>query len=292
MSTRKAFTLIELLIVVAIIAVLITILAPALQSAKEMATQSVCLGNQMVLGKGYLSYALENRQNLPVGDTRSGFYNRWNADRVSGGKTYPLWANPPHDDAFNYKGGHGHNPTLEWRKNGCRSGAIYPYVKNEAAYHCKGDRRLYEGTARGTGLSYRAYRSYALPDGLMGAQPFPAGTSSIAIPDLIKKYNTLKFPEDKYSFVESNYDLLAAAYEWDSWSFIPEIGLYRWWDNLGIYHVDGLTLAFLDGHAMKYKFKDDRSVEFHESRPGNSNSQPGNPDIEWFVQHYPIQKPY
>jgi prepilin-type processing-associated H-X9-DG protein len=282
------------LIVVAIIAVLITILAPALQSAKEMATQAVCLGNQMVLGKGYINYALQNRQNLPVGDTRVNFFNQWKADKASGGKTYPVWANPPHDDAFNYKGGHSHNPTREWRINGCRSGAIYPYVEKEAAYHCPGDRRLYEGTARGNGLSYRAYRSYALPDGLMGIQPFdpPLGTSSVAVKDLIKKYNTLKFPEDKYSFVESNYDLLAAAYEWDGWSFIPEIGLYRWWDNLGIYHVDGLTIAFLDGHAEKYKFVDDRSVEFHESRPGNSNFQLNNPDIDWFVQHYPIVKPY
>jgi len=56
MINKRGFTLIELLIVVAIIAVLISILAPALQIAKEHATAASCLGNQKSLIGGWVLY--------------------------------------------------------------------------------------------------------------------------------------------------------------------------------------------------------------------------------------------
>ena len=69
MRSYKGFTLIELLIVIAIIAVLITILAPALQVAKEQATGAVCLGNQRILIQSWVDYANDYREKIVGGDT-------------------------------------------------------------------------------------------------------------------------------------------------------------------------------------------------------------------------------
>ena len=54
---RKAFTLIELLIVIAIIAVLVTILVPVIVISLEKARQTACTSNLKVIGKAYQDYA-------------------------------------------------------------------------------------------------------------------------------------------------------------------------------------------------------------------------------------------
>jgi len=122
----------------------------------------------------------------------------------------------------------------------------------------------------------------------------PGGTDSVNGDDIIRKLSDIKFPEDKYCFVESCYDLLGTCYDWDGWSFIPDYREKAWWDPLGYYHVEGCTLAFLDGHAEMYKYMDDRSITYHHSREewGRRRPQPGKPDIKSFVEHYPIATPY
>ena len=285
-----------MLIVIAIIAVLLTILAPALRSAKEQATRAVCLGNQMALVKGYIGYCQENKDKMPVGFVIEDFFNEWKVATVYSKVAYPMWANPPHqarEDGWAYLGSHsGPVPTIEDRQRGCETGAIYPYVKNVEAYHCPGDRRLYEGTPRGTSPMYHAYRSYQVPDGMMGQTPFDPG-GCIDVEDRYTKLSNIKFPENKYCFVEDEYDLMGANYSYDAWSFEPVIGLYEWWDSVGIFHVDGCTLSFIDGHAAPYKWKDQRSIDYGEDRTiTRRDPQPGNPDIEWFVYHYPISTPY
>ena len=303
MIRKKAFTLVELLIVVAIIAVLITILAPALHSAKEHATQAVCLGNQMVLVKGYLQYTQENKYWLPVGFVGQLFYEEMRADKAAGRRFYPPWCNPPLDENGNYMGGHqdqgqSRPPTLEERKRGCYTGAIYPYVKNVEAYHCPGDRRLYEGTwrngQRGPEEYYRAYRSYQLPHSVRGRTRTQKDSGSIDAKDMYRKLNDVSYPENKYCFVEDEYDLMVANFSNGGWSFEPVIGLQQWWDSIGIFHVDGCTLSYFDGHAGKYKWKDDRSVQHGENRQNTRRvtMNPPNPDIDWFVYHYPIETPY
>jgi prepilin-type N-terminal cleavage/methylation domain-containing protein/prepilin-type processing-associated H-X9-DG protein len=53
------FTLIELLVVVAIIALLLTILAPSLSRARELARAAICMTNTRHLGQGILFYAAD-----------------------------------------------------------------------------------------------------------------------------------------------------------------------------------------------------------------------------------------
>ena len=63
----KAFTLIELLLVIAIIGVLAAILLPALSRAKSAAHKAVCLNNQRQIGIARQLYANDNGDYLIAG---------------------------------------------------------------------------------------------------------------------------------------------------------------------------------------------------------------------------------
>ena len=65
MKTEKFFTLIELLIVIAIIAILAGMLLPALNKARETAKKIACMNNLKTLGTGIVFYADTNRGYLP-----------------------------------------------------------------------------------------------------------------------------------------------------------------------------------------------------------------------------------
>src|SRR5256714_1601423 len=62
---RGAFTLVELLVVIGIIALLIAILLPALQKARESANRSACLSNVRQIVTGFIMYTNDNKGMLP-----------------------------------------------------------------------------------------------------------------------------------------------------------------------------------------------------------------------------------
>lgn len=98
---RKAFTLVELLIVIAILAVLAAILLPVFSQAREAARRSNCLTNQRQLGLGVLQYAQDWDETFP-----NGLYQ-------NGGKR--VW------------------PGQGW------AGQCLPYIRNSALFHCPSD---------------------------------------------------------------------------------------------------------------------------------------------------------
>lgn len=69
---RKAFTLVELLVVIAIIAMLVTLLLPAVQAAREAARKSACLNNMRQMGLGLFNYESATQKFPSAGQAKRG----------------------------------------------------------------------------------------------------------------------------------------------------------------------------------------------------------------------------
>ncbi len=69
---RGGFTLVELLVVIAVIAILVGVLVPALTGARAAAQDAVCRNNLRQIGQAFFSYAFDYQGQFPVNNVGAG----------------------------------------------------------------------------------------------------------------------------------------------------------------------------------------------------------------------------
>jgi len=270
MFMKRAFTLIELLVVISVIAVLMSILMPALKAARELARSSNCLANQRSLVLAYTMYADSNDDRLVRGHV-----NQSNLDRR-------MWVLPPIDVSGAYISG---TPLLADRIRGIERGALYPYIREQKMYHCPGDNRYQSAGDERQAM----YRSYVIPDVLSAAPKGFHSWTEARHKHFPKKLSEIRHTSLKYVFVESEFQNPGFNYDHGGWSFAPWID-NRWIDELATFHSKSATFGFADGHAERHKWAHSETWKiFIEDLPIATLQPPRevNRDWLWCWEHFP-----
>jgi len=281
----RAFTLIELLVVIAIVAILLSILIPALNYAKVQATGAVCVSNLGGLGKAWILYAEDNRQDFVGSATYdvTGYDNQpYPAQRPTMTRRMRNFVATPQDD-----NGVARNDVVEDEIRGFQRGGLWTYAENHKIYHCPTDRRHLKppvgdhvgGGSWGRKGGYRTYSLVAVYNGFMAAG---VGWATDEYKVTVYKTNEVVNPGHKIAWVEETDGY---GYNGNTWNFYLNT-LQRWGDPFAILHKDRSTLGFADGHAEKHQWLDqstrDMAAANHKEYPTNNQRE----DITWFRMHY------
>jgi prepilin-type N-terminal cleavage/methylation domain-containing protein/prepilin-type processing-associated H-X9-DG protein len=230
-TARKAFTLIELLIVISIIALLAALLFPVFARVRENARRASCASNLKQIGLCFLQYAQDYDERLP-------------ASSRSAGSTY-VFPN-------------GSTPADPSQYHAIWMHLAHPYAKNVQIFNCPSARTTtYLGgfywqdpDATGSAIisDYRAHYGYNDSVGGAGGQ---AGVNARRLAAISQPVITPMVVDTDY-YVSNPNNVLADNSN-------PPLGR----------HLETCNIAFVDGHVKAFKAQQWITYTGHYTDPGD-----------------------
>jgi prepilin-type N-terminal cleavage/methylation domain-containing protein/prepilin-type processing-associated H-X9-DG protein len=269
-----AFTLVELLVVMAVVAILASLLLPALSRAKTKAQTIQCLNNLRQLQLAWYMYADDHDDRIaPNNSGESAGKYPDTPSWVSGWMTYETFPfdAPRFSDSTNLSllvpGGFG---------------SIGNYTKSPAIYKCPADKSWIQIA----GQKHPRVRSVSVNDSMNSSLNGDDGswyifrkTSAIVNPS----------PSQAFVFVDEHEDSIGDGYfAVDPQTVWPDM----WWAELpASRHAGAGTFSFADGHAESRKWVDPRTlVPVRRVKGGYDNYSPQNKDILWVQERATSKK--
>jgi prepilin-type N-terminal cleavage/methylation domain-containing protein/prepilin-type processing-associated H-X9-DG protein len=228
----KAFTLVELLVVISIIALLLSILMPSLNRARESGQRAVCLSNLKQLGFGWMMYAEDNKGKIVSGSTgpiaKIGDRYQWTNPNLG---TWVAFPPLPINEA-------------NW-KVAIEIGLLYPYCKNYKLYKCPTGKK-------------DEWVTYSIVSAMNGDDTTPLTGGKI-----LKNILETRCAGERAVFIDEGRFTAA--------SYTVYANAERWWDPPPLRHNNGVCFTFADGHSGYWRWTDKRTITLAKEQELNYN---------------------